>query len=157
DDWSIIPLKTEREAWRFPNPSKVIDAYWRFVAAVPTRPGPRLLGYSLNWMGRTDEEVARYLNEGRPMTPRGHCGVVDLVRYYTPRDGMVFPCNCVPHRSEGITFGEEWSRDSVSGDTISPGANWLRKNGPSHCTGCEPANAALGEGDQDIDMDPFLF
>jgi cytosylglucuronate decarboxylase len=155
--WSIIPLKSEDEAWRFPNPPKALAAYRRFVNNVTARPGPRFVGHSLNWMGRTEMEVHAYLEAGRPMTPRGECGVVNLVRYYTPKDGMVFPCNCVPHRSEGVTFAEAWSDESLSDGTSSSAVGWLRKNGPRHCLGCEPANAALGEGIKDVEADPFLF
>lgn len=159
EDWSVIPLKSEEGGWRFPNPSKARDAYRRFVEGVSGRPGPRLVGHSLHWMGRTEEEVAAYLETGRPMTPRGECRVVDLVRYYTPRGRVVYPCNCVPHRGGGLTLAESWPADTLGGGTR-PGAAvaWLRANGPQHCTGCEPANAALGElGEAALLEDPFAF
>jgi cytosylglucuronate decarboxylase len=157
DDWSIIPLKAEGQAWRFPKPSKARSAYRRFVERVSGRPGPRLIGFSLHWMGRTEAEVGAYLDAGRPMTPRGQCGLVDLVRYYTPANGLTYPCNCVPHRSSGRSFAEAWSSDLLSGRSGNAGVTWLRKNGPSHCRGCEPANVALGEGIEDIEADPFIF
>jgi len=157
DDWSLIPLKAEGGAWHYPNRSKALAAYRRFVSHVAARPGPQFVGHSLHWMGRTEEEVTKYLETGSPMTPRGNCGVVDLVRYYTPRSGMVYPCNCVPHRGEGVTFAEAWSEQSLSAEAESPAVTWLRQNGPTRCMGCEPANAALGERLKDALTNPFAF
>lgn len=153
DDWSIIPLKAADGAFGYPHPERALVEYERFQEFVTDRPGPRLLGYSAQWMGRTTYEVQRYLSGGRPMTPSGPCRVVDLVRYFTPRTNESFPCNCVPHRSGGVDLGQPWSSDLDGG---APAA-WLRDNGPSTCRGCEPINAALGEGVLDLDADPFAF
>lgn len=155
--WSIIPLKAEAAARQYRDTAKAIATYRSFVNYVSGRSGPRFVGHSRQWMGRTEAEVISYVEDGRPMTPTGKCGVVDLVRYYTPRDEMVFPCNCVPHRSDGIAFGEPWSHQSLSHGTNSTAVSWLRENGSARCMGCEPANAALGEGINDLDLDPFSF
>ena len=155
--WSIIPLKAEDAAKNYRDPEKAIATYHRFVNYVSGRSGPRFVGHSRQWMGRTEAEVNAYVVGGRPMTPAGKCGVVDLMRYYTPGDDLVFPCNCVPHRSDGIAFGEPWSNQSLKHGANSAAVNWLRENGPTRCLGCEPANAALGEGLNDFDLDPFSF
>jgi cytosylglucuronate decarboxylase len=152
-NWSIIPLKAADGSFRYPHPERALAHYRRFQEFVADRPGPRLVGYSANWMGRTEDEVRRYMVEGRPMTPRGPCRVVDLVRYYTPRSGESFPCNCIPHRQAGMEFATPWRQDLEGG---APAA-WLREHGPSTCTGCEPANAALGDGASDLTVDPFAF
>lgn len=157
DDWSIIPLKSADGLWQYPKPAAALAAQRQFQAHVANRPGPRLLGFSRDWMGRSEEEEQAYLEGGRPMTPRGACGVVDTVRYYTPKSGTYYGCNCVPHRSGGVDLGIEWKLDG--GEPMAGGEplDWLREHGPSTCTGCEPANAALGEGALDLDSDPFAF
>ncbi len=162
DDWSIIPLKTSTGkirsgAWPIRSHENARRMFESFRSNVIDRPGPRLIGYSLNWMGRSNEEIDTLLQIGQPMTPRDNCDLVNLVLYYTPRDGIVFPCNCVPHRNGEISFGTPWSRDLLQGSRTSFPAHWLQVNGPTHCMGCEPANAALGEGIVDVDVDTFAF
>ncbi len=153
DDWSIIPLKSADGPFSYPHPERALVEYRRFQEFVSGRPGPRLLGYSADWMGHTEDEVRTYMEGGRPMTPRGPCGVVDLIRYYTPRSSESFPCNCVPHRRAGVKLAVPWHAD-LDGGTA---AEWLREHGPSTCRGCEPANAALGDGVVNLDLDPFAF
>lgn len=157
DDWSIIPLKAVDGPWRYPRPDRALEAYREFQARVAERPGPRLLGFSREWMGRDDAEVEQYLNGGKPMTPRTPCRVTDLVRYYVPRSGVVYPCNCVPHRRAGVDLAVPWEVDGQGRPAGGRPATWLRENGPRLCRGCEPVNAALGEGVADIDSDPFAF
>ena len=91
------------------------------------------------------------------MTPRGACGVVDRVLYFTPRDGVVFPCNCVPHRHAGRELSQPWSLELLRGRGQWPAREWLRTNGPRTCAGCEPANVALGEKPLDEVIDGFEF
>ncbi len=146
DDWSIIPLKRARRAWEHGNPEGARAAFRSFQARVDSRPGPRLLGASREWMGRDAAEVEAFLDSQRSLTPRGRCRVPELVRYYTPKDGRLYDCNCVPHRLAERDLGRAWrpGQGPLAAES-EPGA-WLKRHGPARCTGCEPVNAALGEG-----------
>jgi cytosylglucuronate decarboxylase len=157
DQWSIIPLKWNHKFSRYRDGLTAVDNYWKFRDRVDPDRKPRLLGHSRTWAGRTEVEIAEFFGGGRPFTPRGDCQVVDTVRYYTPKDGLTYPCNCVPHRIDGTDVG--WSGEdplSTSPDARDTVA-WLAANGPARCRGCEPVNAALGEGNIDLDDDVFGF
>lgn len=153
DDWSIIPLKSADGPFLYPQPERSLKQYRAFRVSLGARPGPRLIGYSADWMGRTDDEARAYMRGSSPRTPSGPCRVVDLVRYFVPSRGESFPCNCVPHRRAGVELASPW-RDDLGGGAA---ADWLREYGPSMCEGCEPANAALGDGVVDLIGDPFGF
>lgn len=158
DQWSIIPLKRDDGAWIGFDEANLKGAYDQFRAHAMSRPGRlRLLGHSLNWAGRDADEFRRFWEGRQPMTPRGECRLVDLVRYYTPKSGLVFPCNCVPHRSGNVEFGEPRTDSSLTPFGLTSERDWLRENGPATCRGCEPVNAALGEGAVDLDHDLLGF
>jgi cytosylglucuronate decarboxylase len=156
DQWSIIPIKWNEKFSRYRDGASAADRYQEFRAHIDPQRLPRLLGHSDSWAGRTESETAAFFAGGRPFTPRGNCQVVHNVRYYTPKDGVTYPCNCVPHRIEGTDMG--WHGDTPF--AVNPARNivqWLNENGPSRCRGCEPVNAALGEGAIDLDHDVFGF
>lgn len=156
--WSLIPIKRDSGAWV----SRTEEAYRQAAAALETRVAsrpvkPEFVGWSHTWLGRDSEEVRRLASIGRPMTPRGTCSVVDRVVYYTPREGLVFPCNCVPHRLAGREMSRAWDPGVLRAEGDWPAREWLRTNGSATCDGCEPANAALGEKLLDLGVDGFEF
>ncbi|GEM_PF-1473648 len=156
--WSIIPLKRNDSAWGELSVDELVHEFENFKQHVKENPGKlKFLGYSLNWAGRDGDEIRRNWKEKRPMTPRKSCSLVDLVRYYTPKEGVVFPCNCVPHRTDGAELATDWSQESVLSSGLRQPRTWLKKFGPSHCLGCEPINAALGEGAIDLHANPLGF
>lgn len=156
--WSIIPLKRPGKAWEYKMGSAdFVTQYRAFQSHVKMNPGIRLLGLSEYWAGRDDAEIMQFLNMGHTITPRGECRLVDLVRYYTPKDGMVYPCNCVPHRQNGQSLGEAQNPGAWSDQGLRQQRDWLKIHGPTECRGCEPINAALGEGRIDLEEDPLGF
>lgn len=158
DLWSIIPLKRVDSAWEYGDHGKLREAARRFREIVIGQKRPSLVGHSAHWTGRTDEEQRRFLVAHVPFTPSvGQCHLVDQVRYYTPKDGLVYPCNCVPHRVGATTLAEAVGEGALEPEGLATVRKWLRLNGPSVCTGCEPANAALGEALVDLDADPYGF
>lgn len=158
EDWSIIPLKAIDGAWRYPNPAAALEAYRAFQEHIARREAPpRLIGYSSRWMGRDHAEEDQYLDHGRAMTPARRCLLVDRVRYIVPSSNEVFPCNCVPHRTEGVDLGAPLDLADAAWLDPFPAAEWLRENGARVCRGCEPANTALGDGAVDLVADPFGF
>jgi cytosylglucuronate decarboxylase len=157
ESWSIIPLKDPNGAWKYVDRNQVESEYIRFREYVGRRPLVRILGYSLQWLGRNGTEINRYLEDLKVMTPRGRCQVVQTVRYYIPKEGKYYPCNCVPHRMSAMTLAQQWGPDSLSAAGLGAAGEWLRINGPGSCSGCEPVNAALGEGAIDLDADPLGF
>jgi cytosylglucuronate decarboxylase len=158
DDWSIIPLKAADGAWRYPDPGAARIAQREFQAYLREHRGPpRLIGYSSQWMGRNEREERQYLEERRSITPSGRCGAVDLIRYLAPKTREAFPCNCVPHRTDGLELATELDLGNRTWLGGSVATDWLRENGARVCRGCEPANAALGDGVVDLTVDPFGF
>lgn len=157
DQWSIIPLKQPNGVWPDKSISRWQNAYKEFQHHILIRKRPRLLGYSSQWMGRTNEEQQIFLEGSKSMTPRFLCRVVDQVRYYIPESGLVFPCNCIPHRFEGKKLGKYWKNLSIEENTLKTIIDFLRYKGPITCSGCEPINSALGEGIIDLEIDPFGF
>ena len=158
DQWSIIPLKREDGAWEGFTESKLRKTHQLLRMHVETRRSlVRILGFGLDWIGRDDEEIERYWRDLQPMTPRGRCNLVDNVRYYTPKDSRVAPCNCVPHRSNRVELSVLRTPLSMTADGLVHARDWLREYGPSSCRGCEPINVALGELVSELDADPWAY
>jgi cytosylglucuronate decarboxylase len=142
EQWSIIPLKLASDQVVGPHdPARAIEAYAAFQAHLRKHPdGPAMVGFSGQWMGRSQAEVTAMADGAVPFRPRGDCQVVDRVRYLTPAQQMVY----------------RWPADD-QGPTELTVVNRLRSDGPKSCRGCEPANAYLGETAIDLADDPFLF
>lgn len=159
DQWSIIPLKRDTKAWNHTNQNAFTAHYSQFVQKMSARRNqlPRLLGFSLNWAGRTPEEFERFVRDNQPMTPTSGCALVDKVRYYVPKEGVVYPCNCVPHRADNIELGASFEANSFTSEGVGDSRKWLRRNGSQHCMGCEPVNTALAEGATNLTTDIFGF
>jgi len=159
DQWSLIPIKRSDRAWSTRPPADFENALGelRSLVSEATGAGPDFVGPGLHFLGRSKDERVDVHRSGRNMTPSGSCLLVDHVRYYTPKDGMVYPCNCVPHRLGGQDLGETITPLSFSSDGVVEARTFLRAQGPSTCEGCEPANVALGEGRVDLEADPLGY
>jgi len=157
--WSLIPLKRSDCSWSSLSLSKQILALEEFQKALDEagEEAPRLLGPGRELFGSSPEEQQSLWLEKRNMTPKERCHLVDMVRYYTPKDGLVYPCNCIPHRSNQKELFEVATSESFSDRGLIDIRNWLRVHGPSTCTGCEPANVALGEELVNLEADPFGY
>jgi cytosylglucuronate decarboxylase len=156
-EWSLIPLKNEAGAWSPADRSDAEQWHERFRDHVSRNAGVRILGYGLDWPGRTVDERAAFFDSHKVMTPRTECGVVSAVRYYTPKTGVYHVCNCVPHRIGAFSLEQKWHELALDERGLGTVGLWLRNNGPTQCKGCEPINAALGEGAIDLSQDPLGF
>lgn len=155
--WSIIPLKKNEGMLKVRNIKTYQKYYKQFQMLVTKEKGPQLLGYSRNWAGRDPNEEEIFFNQNKSMTPKKQCQLVQHVRYYIPKDEQVFPCNCVPHRQQSIVFGSSDLKAAFRSEGIHQACSWLAINGPTHCCGCEPVNAALGDGIIDLKSNPLDF
>ena len=159
EQWSLIPIKRSDRGFFAHSLDEQLSSLTVFREALAEigDAGPRILGPGAELLGRGSVEQQSLWLQGRNMTPRGVCQLVDAVRYYTPKDGRVYPCNCVPHRLGQRDVFEIATAKSFSESGLVDAREWLRIHGPSTCTGCEPANVALGEGTIDLDGDPFGY
>ena len=157
EQWSIIPLKRAGGAWQSASVDRLRGSMKTLQRLAATGHGPRLMGFSDRWAGRDEAELQELTRGERSFTPRGGCQLVDAVRYLVPAEDRCFPCNCVPHRTEGQALGGPLDDRSLGPDGLVASRTWLRTHGPAACTGCEPLNAALGEGLIDLDADPLGF
>jgi cytosylglucuronate decarboxylase len=157
ESWSLIPLKGDDGAWKYVEKSDVEAAHALFVAHVSANETVRILGDGLNWMGRNAREIDEFFTRGKVMTPRVPCQVVQHLRYYIPGEGKYFVCNCIPHRVGAMELAQEWCTEALTNKGLGKVGNWLHENGPNSCMGCEPINAAFGEGRIDIEDDPLGF
>lgn len=157
--WSLIPIKRDDRAWSTRPPADFEEALLALRSAVAEtlEGGPEFVGPGLHFLGRSAEERNEVHTSGRNMTPRDTCELVDHVRYFTPKDGMVYPCNCVPHRLGGQNLGEVVTPVSFTSAGVAASRTFLSAHGPSTCEGCEPANVALGEGSVDLKVNPLGY
>lgn len=156
--WSLIPLKP------FPKElPKNFQNLWfnvreQLLWLSEKLINPKLLGNSLNLFGNNVNSYEELIFKGCPQTPRPTCGLVEWIRFLDLKTQRVFPCNCVPHRGEiAQKFGAPFSPEVWNNSALKSSRQWLKDNGPSHCTGCEPINVALGEGQIDLNSDIFGF
>jgi len=156
--WSLIPCKPLANQFSENFESTLSFVRQRLKNQIAQSNVPHLMGNSLDLFGHNIQDFRRLVKQGRMKTPKPRCEVVEWIRFLDPKSRRVFPCNCVPHRGKGADkFSEPWSRNSWSEHALGPSRNWLRHNGPSQCTGCEPLNVALGEGCIDLNKDVFGF
>ncbi len=158
NQWSLIPLKPFQS--QFPEDFENIwfSVRAQLLSHISQLGQPRLMGNSVDLFGSNPENHRRIMAMGCPQTPQPKCELVEWIRYLDLASQRVFPCNCVPHRGVQATpFGESWGSNSWSQSALESSRVWLRHNGPAQCTGCEPINAALGEGSIDLDEDIFGF
>ena len=147
EQWSLIPIKRDDRGFAARSLDEQLVALRVFQKALAARGniGPKIIGPGAELLGRSSTEQEALWATGRNMTPNGVCNLVDIVRYYTPKDGLVYPCNCVPHREGQSKTSEVATPRSFSEQGLVEVRDWLKQYGPTTCTGCEPANVALGE------------
>jgi hypothetical protein len=56
-----------------------------------------------------------------------------------------------------MELAQEWGPEALTAAGLGKVGDWLHENGPKYCMGCEPINAAFGEGSINIDDDPLGF
>jgi len=102
------------------------------------------------WYGDTPDEQQRYFVQGIP--PRATtsvCHVTEDVLYLDPKNGYLFPCSLVPHRSIPQLYGAQVVRENGSFDLQDPKfierRNFFRLNGPNLCTGCSSSAAGYSD------------
>lgn len=158
DQWSLIPLKGPTNSlWQQGKLNNWLSMYRIFQAIIKDVDMPKLLGYSKQWAGRNESEAIKYFTSGIPYTPRNACDLVSRVRFYIPQFDKLAACNCVPWRLRDVDFNTDISLEGLSDGTISPLVDYLHKNGPKVCKGCEPINAFLGEHPNILEDDLFSF
>lgn len=158
DQWSIIPLKGPINLWKEQDLNKVIKTYKSFIDAAEKQNNKlEFLGYSVTWAGRDENEVNNYFKKGIPFRPKKRCYLVDRVRFYIPASDKLSACNCVPWRLREIEANNNVGISGLNDNSLSSLVEYLHKQGPSICTGCEPINAYLGEHSNVLDKYIFKF
>ncbi len=157
DQWSIIPLKSEKNLWLEMDRAKLLKTYAQFKKAIKNVESPRILGYSKLWAGKTPKEVKKYFDTGITATPKEKCGLSGLVNFYVPFTDRLTPCNCVSWRLKNVDFNTKFGLASLSDGSMSSFIDYLHQNGPKTCQGCEPINAYLGDYPEKIEEDLFSF
>lgn len=146
NSWSIIPIRPTNDPntrWNEDNLKHNIEVYKKFISEQSKHPNLELLGYSKNWAGTTSEEICNTFTNKYRLVPKDKCNLVDVVRFYIPDKNLIVPCNCAAHRIEQIETEYNDEKDIyVKADLM---ADWLRENGPTNCTGCEPLNAYMAD------------
>ena len=143
DSWSLIPIRGNSSIWKKEELLHYKEIYEKFKEKQKTTTKPELLGYSSSFFGRNDDEVNKSLLYNYRITPNDKCNLVDLVRFYIPDKKLIIPCNCAAHRIHQIDVEYNDIIDPMEKASLM--ADWLRENGPSCCTGCEPLNAYLAD------------
>lgn len=146
DSWSIIPIRPtedENTKWDETRLKENIETYKSFIEEQKNHPDLYLLGYSKVWAGENEEEIVKTFTNSFRLTPKDKCNLVDLVRFYIPDQELIVPCNCAAHRIHQIET--EYNNESDMFEKANIMAAWLKDNGKTHCSGCEPLNAYLGD------------
>jgi len=157
DQWSIIPLKSEKNLWSEMDRDKLLAIYSQFKKIIKNVESPKILGYSKLWAGKTSKEVKKYFDIGVAATPGKRCGLSGLVNFYVPFTDRLTPCNCVSWRLKNVDFNTQFGLSALSDGSMISFVDYLNQNGPKTCQGCEPINAYLGDHPEIIDEDLFSF
>lgn len=158
DSWSIIPIRPTDDPntqWDINCIDEYMRHYEKFVEEQKKNKKIVLLGYSQYWAGKTKEEITAMFSNKYRVTPKSQCNTVDLIRFYIPDKNLLVPCNCVAHRIHQIDV--DFSKESDIFKQSDIMSNWLRENAPTHCDGCEPLNAFIGENAHALKDDVFKY
>lgn len=158
NSWSIIPIRPTNSPdtlWKPENIKFYKEKYNDFLKNIDKHKSVELLGYSNTWAGVTDEEINKTFNNQFRINPLYKCNLVDYVRFYIPDKDLVVPCNCVAHRINQIEADYAQVNDKYQKANIM--AKWLKENGKSHCTGCEPLNAYAADNPKILTMKNFKY
>jgi len=155
--WSIIPIKLNKNNFDKNKIEKLVKEFYKFQKYVDENNGPELLGYSKEWAGRNEKEILKFFETQIPFTPDNKCYLVDKVRFYIPSSGYIYPCNCVPHRSNSINYGSYDFPSAFFNSGLVEQRNLLRLNGSKFCKGCEPINAYLAQNPEILNDNILSF
>ena len=104
---------------------------------------------------RKDEEISKTFNNQFRINPTNKCNLASYVRFYIPDKDLVVPCNCAAHRINQIEADYSIESDKYKKADIM--AEWLKENGKSHCTGCEPLNAYVADNPKILTKKDFKY
>ncbi len=158
NSWSIIPIRPTDNPDTKWNPEHLEhnkQVYNNFINLQSKHPNITLLGYSSNWAGETDEDVTNTFENNFRVMPHNQCNLVDLIRFYIPNQDLLVPCNCAAHRIHQIATEYDSEEDIFKKANIM--ADWLKENGITHCTGCEPLNAYLSDNPKELKKSYFRY
>ncbi len=147
DQWSIIPIKYKDNLWDENSKKHYLD----FVDKVKASTKIKFLGYSKNFAGTSDEEIADTFDNNSRLKINGQCKVVDNVRFYIPDKDILIPCNCAAHRLKEIPF-------DLSGDIEEVCEKirlWLKEN--NYNCKCEPLNIYINDHPEIMDKEEILY
>ncbi len=156
DSWSIIPIRGNDAEWKIEDLNHYKDILKDFKEMQKKYSKPKLLGYSSDFNGKTEEEIeASFVNNYR-LVPKDKCELVDYIRFYIPNQELLIPCNCAAHRINQIET--DYNIDELSMDKKADiMAKWLKENGPTKCIGCEPINAYYGDYAKELKLNIFNY
>ncbi len=155
--WSLIPIKP------FPKTDDILKSVWfnvrkQLAELEKELKYPELMGYSLSTFGKDELEYDKIFNNNCSQTPKHLCNTVNLIRFLDLKTNQVFPCNCIPHRKEFVgQFGKDPENYNFNSGVLEKERKWLYENASKICKGCEPLNAALGDGQIDLDYNILDF
>lgn len=144
DQWSIIPIKGQKNHWNDGNEEEYIKKYINFVTKI-NESYTKILGYSRYWAGRNDKEIKDFFYNNKIYKTNQKCNVPYLVSFWKPEENEILPCNCFPHH-EIKKICEYTNKEK-----------WLSENSTKVCDGCEPINVYLSEHQAELNDDIFIF
>lgn len=97
------------------------------------------------WCGGTEAEQQRYFDDGIPPAPDNICKLVHHARYYDAKNGYLFPCQLLPHRTDRHITNVQMTPDTFSTmhDGMLESVKHFSEHGPSICTGCSATAAGF--------------
>lgn len=158
NSWSIIPIRPTDSPDTLWDPKDIEfykEKYNEFLKNIDKHNSVELLGYSKAWAGETNDEISKTFNNQFRINPTNKCNLVDYVRFYIPDKDLVVPCNCAAHRINQIEADCSSESDKYKKADIM--AEWLKENGKSHCTGCEPLNAYVADNPKILTKKDFKY
>ncbi|MFC3495848.1 cytosylglucuronate decarboxylase [Glycomyces rhizosphaerae] len=143
EQWELSALKLSDQI-TYPDREDVV----RVAEAVYE--GDGLIPMGKRWFGDTPEERDQYFERGIPPRSSGDvCRVTDDVMYLDPKEGYLFPCSLLPHRSTPVLYGAQVRNDDGSFTLDSPTFRerrlFFRENGANLCTGCSSSAAGYSD------------
>jgi cytosylglucuronate decarboxylase len=150
--WELSALKLSSDIV-YDDPADVIATGDRVFA------GDGLVPMGKRWYGDTAEEQQRYFVQGIPPRPSSSvCRVTEDVMYLDAKEGQLFPCSLLPHRSTPALYGGRIRTEDGSVDLDSPSfterRDFFHENGPIICTGCSSSAAGYSDTYAGSDEEP---
>ncbi|SHF87847.1 cytosylglucuronate decarboxylase [Streptoalloteichus hindustanus] len=143
--WELSALKLERTI-TYPDPDHVRAVCDPIYTADPAEV---LVPLGKRFYGDTPEEQERYFRHSQtPRANRPLCHVVDDVIYLDGKNGRVFGCSCLPHRSgeeQGGAPLREGGVVALDSPTFRDHVDFFREQGPLVCGGCSTTAAGYSD------------